>query len=154
MESVVCHYVYFKNMGEAAADVIGGIRRQLMAHQDTLKIVDILIGHRVSGKKANDSNFKAALKIDEDFDHYLVVRFREYDDLIDYYSHPVHCDIRKELYRHLNDGLRVLYNLMDRVDLSDEEIVALFEKVIEPVVSRHMMRRDFAEQVNEQYIEG
>lgn len=140
----VYHMVYFRDLGGSGGRVVRDIRDRLMENQRALKIRGIWIGNLKDEKKASDSLFKARLRISQEFDHLLCVRFDNSADLVDYYCHPVHCDIRRMVYRGLSQGLALLYDLIEQTALSDQDRSLLFEEVIEPVVSRHMVRQDYA----------
>jgi len=140
----VCHMVYFRDLGASGERLVRDVRDQLMENQGALKIRDIWIGKHKDEKKASDSLFKARLRISQEFDYLLCVRFDNSDDLVEYYCHPVHCDIRRTVYKGLSQGLALLYDLIEQTALSPRDRSLLFEEVIEPVVSRYMVRQDYS----------
>jgi ketopantoate reductase len=141
----VKHAVYFRNLNPNTEKLVIEVKEELLLNKALLKIQNLWFGKKTDRNNGYDSIFRARLKVDVDFDYFLIVEFLSHDDLNAYYSNDIHCNIRKKLYRNLCEGLQILYNLLDASNVSEEKKTKLFEDVIEEIISRYMSRRDYIE---------
>jgi hypothetical protein len=144
----VYHFVYFKDLGTEKEPLLIEIKNDLMDLLDSLKIQDVWFGKKIDDAPVIDGIFKARLKISCDYDYLLIVKFLSRDDLSTYYSSNVHAIIRRKLYSRLNEGLELIYKMLNKVEITESEQKKCFEKVIEELVSKHMSRQDFIESID------
>jgi hypothetical protein len=147
IETCVYHMVYFKNIRHDKEGLLLEIKNDLVQQLEELGIEDIWFGKKGGNMPVKDSLFNGHLKVNFDFDYVLIVKFRNYNDLLKYYSSDLHSPIRKKLYRQMSDGLGILYNYFDKIELQEKDQSELFEQVIEEIVSKYMVRQDYVETV-------
>ena len=79
----------------------------------------------------------------KDFPFCLVLRFRNMDDLREYYEDPVHSQVRRDLLSFCNPKLGEMYKLLDPPQRLDARETKLIYDAIETAASSIMIRADF-----------
>lgn len=102
----------------------------------------------LEGLEVDDGKYGGRIKtssfLAKDFPFCLVLRLRSIDDLKEYYEHPVHSEVRRELLCFSDPRLIELYNLLENPEkLTAEERKVLYG-AIETTASTILLRADFS----------
>jgi hypothetical protein len=122
------------------------VKSALRRNRQKLGIKSVWLGRKCGPHVATDHIHNARLRVAEDYDLVLAVRFETSQDLTSYYADEDHAEFRRKLYRRLDSAVDLIFALMEISGLPAEKKTAFFEDVIEPLVARHLVRYDFVEQ--------
>lgn len=141
------HCVCFKNTNDPIRSIILEIKNEIEYKSQELGIKSMWFGRQAEMKSVIDSNFKGEIKISKDYDYLLLIKFASKEDMEKYYEVSIHGELREKLYRQMNEELDFMYKCFkDSNKKMDKSFV--FEKIIEEIVSKHMIRYDFVDLEN------
>lgn len=138
------HMVFFKDTDNNLKAKIANIKNKLYSIKDKMNMKYLWFGEKAKITRVNDSLLKGRIKISHDFDYVLLMQFDNIEYLKIYYENHQHSEIRKDLYENMDTGIKILYSLAKREDEKSKTLI--FEKIIEELVSKYMVRYDFIEQ--------
>lgn len=123
---------------------------QLMSKSSGEKLIDdFWFGHRhealeklqvVDGKSGGSLRTSSLLA--KDYPFCLVLKFKSVDDLKEYYEHPVHSEVRRDLLCFCEPKLLEMFELLNAEKLSEHEHKIVYE-AIEAAATSVLIRADF-----------
>lgn len=137
----VCHLVFLKDHDQELAGSIAGIKIRLEREKERLCIESVWLGKKAIVGKVNDGILGGALKIRDEFDYLIIVRFSNATNLKRYYEEHIHADIRSDLYKKLDVGIDFLMRHAEKFDRINR--ASIFESVIEELAGKYVVRQDF-----------
>jgi hypothetical protein len=143
--SDVQHFIFLRDSDGKVEDALTLVKGALRRHRKRLGIKSVWLGRRCDRHVGTDSLHRARLKITEEYDLVLAVKFETIHDLMSYYSDHDHAEFRRKLYRRLDRGVDLICILLEQIELSESRKTALFEDVVEELGARHLVRYDFVE---------
>jgi hypothetical protein len=142
----VYHFVFFKQCDDTLEEIIRSVKNTLSRDSKNLRIRSIWFGKKTDIKSPVADFQYGSLKIDNDYEYVLFMRFESYEDLRVYYANEKHSKLRKNLYKQLDKSLELLYEYIDAIKKKNPKKGAeIFEATIEGIVSNHMSRNDFVD---------
>lgn len=139
------HLVFFKDSDGQLEERILEAKNSLNRLRDSLKIKSIWFGKKTERIPVADFQF-GQLKVSFDYEYVLIMSFASHEDLRSYYSNPQHSRIRRDLYTSMSRSLELLYEYLDQLPEQAREIrQEIFERTVEEVVLKYMIRYDFVD---------
>lgn len=137
----VYHLVFYSD--EVREETVINAKRRLLEEKEALGLKTVWYGSNFPSY-THDRKLGGAIKIEESggMRFLLLMRFDSKEDLSRFYSHPVHSDIRREVFTDFDPRIAELYKQMEELKSEGEDTKELYERM-EAEASRFIRRHDY-----------
>lgn len=131
----VYHFVFFKQYNETLEERVRSVRNTLNRDKSIMRIKSIWFGKKKEAFSPVADFQYGHLKVGDDYEYVLLMNFESFEDLRVYYANEKHSKLRKNIYKHLDKSLELLYECVDNIKKNDPHKGAeIFERTIEGIV--------------------